>query len=64
MAPTTLSFPEPIHGLGVDTSDTGCFVTLDTALPIEIEIGERKTRGAIVATTTKTGGVVDRMSEY
>ena len=40
LAPATLVFPNPAMGLGVETSDTGCFVTVDSPLSVQLQLGD------------------------
>ncbi len=35
-----LVFPNPAIGLGVETSDTGCFVTVDSPLSVQLQLGD------------------------
>ena len=59
MAPAKLFFPNPATGLGVDTSDTGCFVTVDSPLFVQLQLGEVEPpiRGRVVR-VQMSGGLI------
>ncbi len=40
LAPAKIAFPNPAIGLGVETSDTGCFVTVDSPLSLQLQLGD------------------------
>ncbi len=40
LAPAKVAFSKPAMGLGVETSDTGCFVTVDSPLSVQLQLGD------------------------